>query len=109
MESGILEISFSLYSHGHYHVLLFTSNRNRVGAFIATRLDSSTIRITLRRRSGAFKHTCLANQISSDLMKSRNANGDVPGLVDEQGEYMTVNLSLIVGHIRKMGKRRFVR
>jgi hypothetical protein len=32
-------------------------------------------------------------------MKSRNADGDVPGLVDKQGEYMTVNLSLIVGHI----------
>jgi len=33
----------------------------------------------------------------------------VPGVVDKQGEYMTVNLSLIVGHIRKMGKRLFAR
>jgi hypothetical protein len=35
-------------------------------------------------------------------MKSRNADDDVPGVIDKQGEYMTVNLSLIVGHIRKL-------
>jgi len=31
-----------------------------------------------------------------------NANGDVPGVGNKKGEYMTVNLSLIVGHIRKL-------
>ena len=37
-----------------------------------------------------------------------NAECDVPGCVmSKQGEYMTVNLSLIVGHIHKIGKRLF--
>jgi len=40
-------------------------------------------------------------------LKSRNADGDVPGVVNRQGEYMTVNLSLVVGHIHKIGKRLF--
>jgi len=31
-----------------------------------------------------------------------NANGDVPGVGNKKGEYMTVNLSLIVGHIHKL-------
>jgi hypothetical protein len=44
------------------------------------------------------------------LVQKQERLGNVPGggVVDNKWKYMTVNLSLIVGHIRELGKAAFV-
>jgi hypothetical protein len=56
-------------------------------------------------RSGAFKLPCLIFVSQKSLRKNYQKERlcDVPGFGGEQKRnYMTVNLSLIVGHIRKL-------
>jgi hypothetical protein len=78
------------------------SPRIQSGSFQATTLKLSTINSMSHlhlKRPGAFKLPCLDRKIEN---RQENAFLMCRGGGEHEGKYMTVNLSLIVGHIRRL-------